>query len=134
MRCLATSRSHVADPLAHSFGYNIAGAGRWISLPLKKKKKAGGKKRKPRAVESAPADREDEDMPDGSDGEGDDEDAKPWEVAQQAKESMVLDQEADDPDDPEKSIPFARYNTMLAVQRSTLYMCVLDRLCLRYVS
>ena len=63
-------------------------------------------------------------MQDESDGEEGD-DAKPWEVAQQAKESLVLEQEQDDPDDPEKSIPFARYNAMLAVQRSTLYMSVL---------
>ncbi|KAL8290639.1 hypothetical protein RQP46_002897 [Phenoliferia psychrophenolica] len=108
------------------FGYNISGTGRWISLPLKKKKKAGGKKRKPKVVEATPsaADREDEEMRDGSDGEGEggEEEAKPWEVAQQAKDAMALDQEADDPDDPEKSIPFARYNAMLAVQRSTLYI------------
>ena len=103
------------------FGYNTGGAGRWISLPLKKKKKAGGKKRKPKPVE---AEREDAEMQDESDGEEGD-DAKPWEVAQQAKESLVLEQEQDDPDDPEKSIPFARYNAMLAVQRSTLYMSVL---------
>ena len=32
-------------------------------------------------------------------------------------------EEEDDPDDPEKTVPFARYNAMLAIQRNTLYMC-----------
>ncbi|KAK4705245.1 hypothetical protein P7C70_g960, partial [Phenoliferia sp. Uapishka_3] len=111
------------------FGYNIAGAGRWISLPLKKKKKAGGKKRKPKVVEAIAApspEPEDEEMRAGSDDDGEDDEPKPWEVAQEAKEALVLDQEVDDPDDPEKSIPFSRYNAMLAVQRSTLYMYAND--------
>lgn len=117
-----------------SFGYNLSGAGRWISLPLKKKKKAGGKKRKPKAIEPTPRassvekDDEDDEMKEvGSGGEEEhhDDEPKPWEAAKEAKE-VAAGQEAemDDPDDPEKSIPFARYNTMLAVQRSTLYMCV----------
>ncbi|KAM0751250.1 galactose oxidase [Meredithblackwellia eburnea MCA 4105] len=113
------------------FGYNMASTGRWVSLPLKKKKKAGGKKRKPKpAATPAPkadenGDVEDEEMDDGEkddvEGDGDRED-KPWEAAQRAKEDVAMREDEDDPDDPEKSVPFARYNTMLAVQRSTLYI------------
>ncbi|KAI5479162.1 Kelch repeat containing protein [Pseudohyphozyma bogoriensis] len=106
------------------FGLNLNGT-RWISLPLKRKKKAGGgRKKKQKAAEAAAQAQkdEDEDMEDaerGSDAEDEaDNEPKPWEVAAQKK----LEEEEDDPNDPEKSIPFARYNTMLAVQRNTLYL------------
>lgn len=106
------------------FGLNL-GSARWISLPLKKKKKAGGgKKRKPKAIEvSSRQVDEDEEMldHDGSDG-GEEDEPQAWELAQQKKEAEKEAEIEDDPDDPEKTVPFARYNAMLAVQRNALYM------------
>lgn len=37
---------------------------------------------------------------------------------------MVIDDEEDDPDDPQKTVPLTRYNAMLAVLKNTLYMWV----------
>lgn len=116
------------------FGYNMGGAGRWISLPLKKKKApgGGGKKKKAKAAAAAKAEENHDSMDaEGNDGDADEEggeddgedEVKPWEVAKLAKEATMEDE--DDPDDPEKTVPFARYNAMLAVQRNTLYMYVL---------
>lgn len=106
------------------FGLNL-GSARWISLPLKKKKKAGGgKKRKPKAIEvSSRQVDEDEEMldHDGSDG-GEEDEPQAWELAQQKKEAEKEAEIEDDPDDPEKTVPFARYNAMLAVQRNALYI------------
>lgn len=91
-------------------------------MPLKKqKKKGGGKKRKPKVVAAPTAAADDDKMRDGDASDGEDaeeEDSKPWEAAKEVA------MEEDDPDDPEKTIPFARYNAMLAVQRNTLYMRV----------
>lgn len=120
------------SPFPPSFGYNMAGNGRWISLPLKKKKKKGGgnkKKAKAKAAllvgepgEDGADDGEDAKMEDGeraSDDEEEDDGPKPWELAQMAKEEQMAAVDEDDPDDPEKTIPFSRYNAMLAVQVST---------------
>lgn len=116
----------------HSFGYNMGGNGRWISLPLKKKKKkGGGNKKKAKAKAALLATERDPDAEDdedakmengeqGSDEEEEDEGPKPWELAQMAKEEQAAAEDEDDPDDPEKTIPFARYNAMLAVQVSCL--------------
>lgn len=83
------------------FGYQMAGNGRWISLNLRKPKKKGGRRR--RKVAPAPVTRQNEDS------EQEDEDA------------VVEEESDDDPDDPQKSVPIPRFNTMLAVQRNTLY-------------
>lgn len=131
-------------PSGLSFGYNMGGNGRWISLPLKKKKKKGGgnkKKAKAKAAllaaERDPIDaaEEDDKMEDGeqnSDDEEEDEGPKPWELAQMAKEEKAAAEDEDDPDDPEKTIPFARYNAMLAVQVSRLE--ILLHFCLSQMS
>jgi hypothetical protein len=114
----APSQRAYIYPVNHSYGYQMQGNGRWISLNLKKRKKPGGKKAK---RPSAPVPIADEDE--------DDNDAYGMEVD---STTLVPDRrppptreiEEDDPDDPEKSIPSARYNAMLAVQRNTLYMFV----------
>ncbi|KAK0213836.1 galactose oxidase [Armillaria fumosa] len=78
-------------------GYQWAGKGKWMSMTLKRPKKAGGaKKRKPMK-------KEDED----------DEDSE--------TEAPPQDTEVD-PDDPNQTIPLPRYNAMLAVLRNTLYL------------
>lgn len=93
------------------FGYNMAGRdGRWISLPLKRKKKMGGK-RKTKVVKPVPeAPKPDEDAEDkmdqdyNSDGEEvemAEGQAKPWEVAKAKADAAALADD-DDPDDPEK--------------------------------
>ncbi|SCV74046.1 BQ2448_6478 [Microbotryum intermedium] len=124
------------------FGYNMGGNGRWISLPLKKKKKAGGKRKKAKqlqqqqaskaSIPSSPAPNDDEGHDEGDDERMEEDDArdseeeasKPWELAEQKRQEALNamdEEEEDDPDDP-KTIPGARYNAMLAVQRNTLYL------------
>jgi hypothetical protein len=70
-------------------------------MMLKMPKKKGGKRKKDRAREDDEED--DEDIQKGAGGEPE---LEP------------------DPDDPLRSIPIPRYNTMLAVLRNTLYMYV----------
>ncbi|KAK0491994.1 galactose oxidase [Armillaria luteobubalina] len=78
-------------------GYQWSGKGKWVSMTLKRPKKAGwAKKRKPMK-------KEDED----------DEDSE--------TETPSQDTEVD-PDDPNQTIPLPRYNAMLAVLRNTLYL------------
>lgn len=96
------------------YGYNMAGRdGRWISLPLKRKKKMGGGKRKKKiapVVEALKEDKEnkeegedkmEQDGEDDEDVEMDEGQAKPWEVAKAKAEAAALADD-DDPDDPEK--------------------------------
>ena len=81
-------------------GYQIAGNGKWVSMMLKTPKKKGGKGKKGHNRE---------------DGDGDD----------GAQKGTTAEPEAErDPDDPLLSTPMPRYNAMLAVLRSTLYMHV----------
>ncbi|SJL15060.1 uncharacterized protein ARMOST_18542 [Armillaria ostoyae] len=78
-------------------GYQWAGKGKWVSMTLKRPKKAGGaKKKKPVKNE------DDEDDDTGT-------------------EVPVRDAEVD-PDDPSQTIPLPRYNAMLSVLRNTLYL------------
>ncbi|KAK0231789.1 galactose oxidase [Armillaria nabsnona] len=78
-------------------GYQWVGKGKWVSMTLKRPKKAGGaKKKKPVKKE------DDEDDDTGT-------------------EIPVQDAEVD-PDDPSQTIPLPRYNAMLAVLRNTLYL------------
>jgi hypothetical protein len=81
-------------------GYQIAGNGRWVSMMFKTPKKKGGRRKKDYS-------REDDD---------DDDDAQ--------KGATVEPETERDPDDPLLSTPMPRYNAMLAVLRSTLYMHV----------
>ena len=80
-------------------GYQIAGNGKWVSMMLKTPKKKGGKRKKDYT-------REDDD----------DDDTQKGATAEPETER--------DPDDPALSTPMPRYNAMLAVLRSTLYMHV----------
>ncbi|KAK0465820.1 galactose oxidase [Armillaria novae-zelandiae] len=78
-------------------GYQWAGKGKWVSMTLKRPKKAGGtKKRKPVKKE-----------------DDNDEDTE--------TEAPPQDSEVD-LDDPNQTIPLPRYNAMLAVLRNTLYL------------
>ncbi|PBK88007.1 galactose oxidase [Armillaria gallica] len=78
-------------------GYQWVGKGKWVSMTLKRPKKAGGaKKKKPVKNE------DDEDDDTGT-------------------EVPVRDAEVD-PDDPSQTIPLPRYNAMLSVLRNTLYL------------
>jgi len=87
------------------FGYQIAGNGRWISLNLRKPKKKGGRRRRKPA---API------VEQNNNSDDDEENA-------QNEDEQSEEEPEDDPDDPQKSVPIVRYNTMLAVQRNTLY-------------
>ena len=87
------------------YGYQLPGNGRWISLNIKKGKKKGGRRRRKVVIRDERSDGEDSEHEgnDGNDGNEDEE------------------EEEDDPDDPLKSVPIARFNTMLAIQRNTLF-------------
>jgi len=80
------------------YGYQLPGNGRWISLNLKRPKKKGGRRRRKVVVEQE---------------QNSDEEEK--------EEEEEESEEEEDPDDPVKSIPIARFNTMLAIQRNTLF-------------
>lgn len=118
----------------HRFAYTLNSPGRWISLNLKKpKKKAGAGRRKAKAAAAAITYPTKEEREDG-DGENDDEDdermdgddgsdAEREKVEAQLKVAEVAPPppepaaavEDDDPDDPLRTVPHARYNTMIAV-------------------
>ncbi|KAL7412220.1 hypothetical protein BDY24DRAFT_352931, partial [Mrakia frigida] len=95
-----------------AYAYTLAHPGRWISLNLKKKKKMGGGRRKPKVIQAAPRGEEDDDEEYGS---GD-------EQEQQVEVAAPVYVEEDDPDDPQKTVPLTRYNTMLAILKNTLYV------------
>ncbi|PBK64706.1 galactose oxidase [Armillaria solidipes] len=78
-------------------GYQWAGKGKWVSMTLKRPKKAGGAKKK------KPVKNEDDENDDTG------------------TELPVQDAEVD-PDDPSQTIPLPRYNAMLSVLRNTLYL------------
>ncbi|KAK0190088.1 galactose oxidase [Armillaria mellea] len=78
-------------------GYQWAGKGKWVSMTLKRPKKAGGGKKKKTVKKE---DDEDEDT---------------------ETEAPPQDTEVD-PDDPNQTIPLPRYNAMVAVLRNTLYL------------
>jgi len=80
-------------------GYQIAGNGRWVSMLFKTPKKKGGRKKKDHSPE---------------DDDDDDDNAQKGATAEPETER--------DPDDPLLSTPMPRYNAMLAVLRSTLYI------------
>ncbi|CAO1630985.1 unnamed protein product [Parajaminaea phylloscopi] len=163
------------------FGYNLGGAGRWVSLNLRKKKKqvaAGGKKKREKAAAAAAAAaakaaeiearerekqaelEEESDSSEGDDdGDDDDDDQNPDEedAAERAVDANGRDETSGlpssgpeeampghatsstraaklvsvkssaaaaegDPDDADNIKPISRFNTMLAVQRNTLYL------------
>ncbi|KAG0142547.1 hypothetical protein CROQUDRAFT_50169 [Cronartium quercuum f. sp. fusiforme G11] len=126
------------------YAYQLTGNGCWMLLNLKKKKKRGGgqatrKKAQNRAqVMDQPPSMHDSENP-IEDEEMDEEDRV--EEAQLRAEQTIREElkrikqpslslpikeqelnDADNADDPEKSIPLARYNPMLAVLKNTLYI------------
>lgn len=131
------------------YGYQIANGpnGKWISLNLKKpkQKKKGPNKAKLRKIqqrqreeeerrrrqEEEGDDEEKEECAEDEDGDNEDNQANGHtgdhgnvdrangDAAQSEAESS---EEEDDPDDPQKTVPIARYNAMMAVQKNTLYI------------
>lgn len=89
------------------FGYQLLGNGRWISLNLKRPKKKGGRRRK-KVIQPKKNSSDDEGDTTAKSDNGED------------HESSSSESE-EDPDDPQKSVPISRFNTMLAVQRNTIY-------------
>lgn len=123
------------------YGYQIANGpnGRWISLNLKKpkQKKKGPSKAKlkkfqqrQREEEERRRKQEENDEDDDSKSNGHDEDGNIEEDDAEGDQvngngeisSDDESEEEDDPDDPQKTVPIARYNAMMAVQKNTLYI------------
>ncbi|KAK0449028.1 galactose oxidase [Desarmillaria tabescens] len=97
-------------------GYQWTGKGKWVSMTLKRPKKAGGTKKK------KPTKKEDD---------GDDDTMVRTLILRlldtllmaTLQETDALSQDAEvDPDDPSQTLPLPRYNAMLAVLRNTLYL------------
>lgn len=124
------------------YGYQIANGpnGKWISLNLKKpkQKKKGPNKAKLRKIQQRQREEEErrrqqeEDDGEGRDSvDGDDGDTANGHLDTAETEHANGDlhssddeseEEEDDPDDPQKTVPIARYNAMMAVQKNTLYI------------
>lgn len=116
------------------FAYQLSGNGRWVSLNLKRPKKKGGRRRKkpqaqtqhhPQQQQQRRQERQrgdnDTDEEEDNEGRDDDDGLNGEEKHEQEEQEEEEEEEEDDPDDPQKSVPLARFNTMLAVQRNTLY-------------
>ena len=112
------------------FGYNLSGGGKWISLNLKKPKKALSKKSKGKGKKKKQQrnqiDSEEEDENNNNEeedvnnyGSEDDNDQRNDNNTSNENEN---ENENEDIDDPLKSTPLPRYNPMLAILRNTLYM------------
>ena len=119
------------------FGYQTAGQGRWISMNLKRPKKKITVKRSKMKKEPQPQhhERVDEDEASHYEEKGDSDEsdkendhqipeeqhhsASPAKQTKNAREHVA---EEEDPDDPIKTIPIARYNAMMAVQKNILYI------------
>lgn len=116
------------------YGYQTAGNGRWISLMLKRpKKKGGAKKAKRKQADAAPRDSDDEKEQGDEHSEGEEANdvgsagngSRKDQISEDTAQTVsTTEPEADeeDPDDPVKTIPIARYNAMLAVQKNSLYI------------
>ncbi|CED85351.1 glycoside hydrolase family 38 protein [Phaffia rhodozyma] len=97
-------------------GYSLAHPGRWVTMNLKKpKKKAGGGRRKAKVIQAPKP--EDQAATSKADEAYNTDD----EVEEEDYTVRVVEEE-DDPDDPQKSIPLTRYNTMMAIIKNTLYI------------
>jgi hypothetical protein len=115
------------------FGYQTAGNGRWISLMLKRPKKKGGAKkakRKQVTAHTRESDDEHDEHPEAQsdgekgreDGPADNDTNKDQTAATANAANGEPEADEEDPDDPIRTIPIARYNAMLAVQKNTLYI------------
>lgn len=125
------------------YAYQLTGNGRWMILNLKKKKKPGqGKRKKAQNQEQlpdqSPPKQETEEMIEDEDLDDEDRAEEARLRAEQAlRDNLKRAKEPpapsvpakadeatvdDNMDDPEKSIPLARYNPMLAVLKNTLYI------------
>ncbi|KAF8313695.1 galactose oxidase [Clavulina sp. PMI_390] len=101
------------------FGYSTSGNGRWSSLMLKKKKKPGGGGRRQKQVKQQEQRRGQHDS--DEDEVAYDEDGNELHPPEKEPETPVVT--APPPDEEEGPVvPLARYNTMLAVLRNTLYI------------
>lgn len=124
------------------YGYQISNGpnGRWISLNLKKpkQKKKGPNKAKLRKIqqrqreeeerrrrqeeEGAQDDESADDDADSNHNTGDEHNHVEAQINGDAGSDSESEEEEDDPDDPQKTVPIARYNAMMAVQKNTLYI------------
>ncbi|ORX35978.1 hypothetical protein BD324DRAFT_629737 [Kockovaella imperatae] len=93
------------------YAYNPEGRGKWISLNLKRPKKAGGRRRK--KVAKAANDKDEEEDEGGEDLSDD---------VDMAEATHEIVEEEEDDDDPIKTTPLTRYNAMLAVVKNTLFI------------
>jgi len=101
-----------------SYGYQLHGKGRWISMTLKRPKTKDGKmtradKRKEAARETI---RLGNDSDESEDEVNDDANVLP------SHTSNLFPGVGRDVDDPYSTLPIPRYNAMLAVLKNTLYM------------
>jgi hypothetical protein len=106
------------------FGYQLPARGRWISLNLKRPKKKAPKKAKKKQaiIEPRHNQYEKDDENDDDEMEIDEEEIKSIPLHGAKVLDQVVPTEDDDPDDPQKTVPRARYNAMMAVQKNTVYM------------
>ncbi|EJT98146.1 galactose oxidase [Dacryopinax primogenitus] len=114
------------------YGYQTSGNGKWVSLMLRRPKKAGGRrKRVPEVTLKTPAEQEDaqEEGHDEVEEDGDAIDVDETPVSPKvviptpiAIPDVVTSPIDDDPYDPEDTLPPPRYNAMLAVLRNTLFI------------
>jgi len=123
------------------YGYQITNGpnGRWISLNLKKpkQKKKGPNKAKLKKIQQRQREEEERRRKQEEEGEQEvDEDGEHRDADELDEENGEADrtnghasssdedsdEEEDDPDDPQKTVPIARYNAMMAVQKNTLYI------------
>lgn len=118
-----------------SYGYQIPGKGRWVSMALKRPKKKGGGGRKQKKGVQVPVQQkyrpgeEEGEKSDGEEGEDDYEEVEPASpvlrkggMGKTEEEEVKPVEPEVDPDDPNLTAPLPRYNTMLAVLRNTLYI------------
>lgn len=109
-------------------GYHI-GTGKWSSMMLKRPKKPGGaakrKKLVPDRIKESLDEKEEQTEQNDSEGDSKSSGARPSLKANKIlvpPSDMHSEHDAIDPDDPVRSTPQPRYNTMLAVLRNTLYI------------
>ena len=117
------------------FGYQTAGNGRWISMALKRPKKKPTRKAVRKQVKAVEDDHQGAAADNSEHEESGEDDAMDGDIGDAVHKltngisktalpegQTAPTQDEDDPDHPDKTIPIARYNAMMAVQRNTLYI------------
>jgi len=102
-----------------SYGYQLNGKGKWISMTLKRPKAKDGKKMT-RADKRKEAAREAIRL--GNDSDEDEDEATDDANVLPSHTSKLFPGVERDADDPYSTLPIPRYNAMLAVLKNTLYM------------